>query len=106
MKATNNLNQDLKMEIDKLNQRCSHLQVFKEEHEENLLAERQKMQKEFQQAADAKDEEIKHAMQDKEKIRAELETYKSEFQMKMTQVKLMEIELEEKLAKAHEGVDD
>jgi hypothetical protein len=47
MKATNNLNQDLKMEIDKLNQKCSHLQVFKDEHEENLLAERQKMQKEF-----------------------------------------------------------
>ena len=43
MKATNNLNQDLKMEIDKLNQKSSHLQVFKDEHEENLLVERQKM---------------------------------------------------------------
>ena len=43
MKATNNLNQDLKTEIDKLNQKCSHLQVFKDEHEENLQAERQKM---------------------------------------------------------------
>jgi len=47
------------MEIDKLNQKCSHLQVFKDEHEENLLAERQKMHKEFLQAAEGKDEEIK-----------------------------------------------
>ena len=79
MKATNNLNQDLKMEIDKLNQKCSHLQVFKDEHEENLLAERQKMQKEFQQAAEVKDEEIKQANQEKDKIKQELDAYKSEF---------------------------
>lgn len=79
MKATNNLNQDLKMEIDKLNQKCSHLQVFKDECEENLLAERQKMQKEFQQAADVKDEEIKQANQERDKIKQELDAYKSEF---------------------------
>ena len=79
MKATNNLNQDLKMEIDKLNQKCSHLQVFKDEHEENLLAERQKMQKEFQQAAEVKDEEIKQANQERDKIKQELDAYKSEF---------------------------
>ena len=79
MKATNNLNQDLKMEIDKLNQKCSHLQVFKDEHEENLLAERHKMQKEFQQAAEVKDEEIKQANQERDKIKQELDAYKSEF---------------------------
>ena len=93
------------MDIDKLNQKCSHLQVFKDEHEENLLAERQKMQKEFHLAADAKDEEIKLANQERDKIKQELDVYKSEFQMKMTQVKLMEIELEEKLAKALENDD-
>lgn len=32
MKATNNLNQDLKEEIDQLNDKCSQLQIYKDDH--------------------------------------------------------------------------
>lgn len=53
-----------------------------------------------------KDEEVKGMKEDRDKFKAELEQFKSEFQMKMTQIKLMEMELEEKLAKAQEGGED
>ena len=68
-----------------------------------MTGERDKMKKEISDAATAKDEEVKNMKEDRDKFKQELEQFKSEFQMKMTQIKLMEMELEEKLAKAQEG---
>ena len=34
MKATNNLNQDLKEEIEELNNKCSKLQIFYDDNQE------------------------------------------------------------------------
>ena len=68
-----------------------------------MTGERDKMKKEISDAAAAKDEEVKSMKEDRDKFKQELEQFKSEFQMKMTQIKLMEMELEEKLAKAQEG---
>ena len=68
-----------------------------------MTGERDKMKKEISDAASAKDEEVKNMKEDRDKFKQELEQFKSEFQMKMTQIKLMEMELEEKLAKAQEG---
>ena len=48
----------------------------------------------------AKDEEVKSMREERDKFQQELEQFKSEFQMKMTQIKLMEMDLEEKLANA------
>lgn len=39
---------------------------------------------------------------DRDKFQKELEDFKNEFKMKMTQIKIMEMELEEKLANAAE----
>ena len=39
-------------------------------------------------------------------MKKELETFKSEFQMKMTEVKLMQIELEEKLAAVEDQAEE
>ena len=46
----------------------------------------------------AKDQQVADITKDRDKYKAELESFKNEFQLKMTQIKIMEMELEEKLA--------
>ena len=53
-----------------------------------------------------KDEEVKEMKTAKDKMSTELDEFKKEFSMKMTQVKLMEMELEEKLQAAQEAAED
>ena len=56
MKATNNLNQDLKEEIEEQNVKISKLQIFYDDQQEIMQGERDKMKKEISDAAAAKDE--------------------------------------------------
>lgn len=45
-----------------------------------------------------KDAEMAEIVKEKDQYKNDLETFKNEFQLKMTQIKIMEMELEEKLA--------
>jgi len=45
MKATNNLNMDLKEEIDTLNNELGKLRIFKDDHDQLIKDMRKKMEK-------------------------------------------------------------
>ena len=47
MKASNNLNADLKEEIEELGNRCSRLQIFYDDQQEIMQGERDKAKKEM-----------------------------------------------------------
>ena len=59
MKATNNLNMDLKEEIEILNNEICKLQIFKDDQDEILKDMRIKMEKELDETIEAKDKELK-----------------------------------------------
>lgn len=99
MKASNNTIQDRKEEIDKLNQKVATLQGFYDEQHEFAEKERQKNEKAINEITTTKDEEIKTIKEAKDLIKEELDKFKGDFQKKMAEVKMMEQELEEKLAK-------
>ena len=106
MKATNNLNQDLKDEITEQNGKLSKLQIFFDDSHEILKKEREEQKKLLEDSNKEKDDQVETYKKERDKYYTELEQFKAEFQMKMTQVRLMEMDLEEKLAKAQEGADD
>ena len=55
MKASNNLNQDLKEEIEELGNRCSRLQIFYDDQEEIRAGDRDKAKKEMNELSSQKD---------------------------------------------------
>ena len=89
MKASNNLNQDLKEEIEELGNRCSRLQIFYDDQQEIMQGERDKAKKQMNELSSRKDDEVKMMQEEKEKMKKELEDFKAEFQMRMMEVKLM-----------------
>ena len=89
MKASNNLNQDLKEEIEESNNKCSRLQVFYDDHEEIINGVELKAQKKMNELVAKKDDEVKQMQEDRDRMQKELKELQSEFHMKMTEVKLM-----------------
>ena len=63
-----------------------------------MAKEKEKVMKETKKQLEMKDIEMSELEEEKAKIKKELEDMKQDFQMKVNTVKLMEIELEEKLA--------
>ena len=106
MKATNNINQDLKEEIERLLQKCSKLQMHVDDTEKIIEDERKKMEADVTEKIDQKDKALQEAIDGKAKLNEELAKAKHEYQYKMEQVKLMEEELDEKLNKAAESADE
>lgn len=58
MKATNNLNLDLKEEMENLNIELGKLRIFKDDHDELIKDMRRKMEKELKEATEGKDEAL------------------------------------------------
>lgn len=93
----NNLIQDLKEEISKMTLRMTHLQIFKDEYDQTIAAEREKIDQETKLIIQEKEEELKVTKSDKNILQKEVDKLKSEYNQNMASIKLMELELEEKL---------
>lgn len=106
MKATNNLNQELKDEITELMGKVSKLQIYYDDSQEIMQKERDQMKKKFDEDNAGKDEMVKTMREERDAAKKQYEDMNKEFQMKMTQVRLMEMELEEKLANMAAENDD
>ena len=98
MKATNNLNMDLKEEIEQLNAELGKLRIFKDDHDELIKEAKVKMEKAMEDTLQAKEVALNDSIAEKNKISKELDEFKAEYTRKMNQVKLLEMELEQKLA--------
>ena len=79
MKVSNNLNQDLKEEIEEQNVKIGKLQIFYDDQVEIMAAEKAKVDKLIYVNNSAKDEEVKLMKEEKDKYKQELEQFKSEF---------------------------
>ena len=64
------------------------------------------MKKKFDEDNAGKDEMVKTMKEERDTFKKQYEDMNKEFQMKMTQVRLMEMELEEKLANMNAENDD
>ena len=106
MKATNNLNQELKDEITELMGKVSKLQIYYDDSQEIMQKERDQTKKKFDEDNAGKDEMVKTMREEWDAAKKQYEDMNKEFQMKMTQVRLMEMELEEKLANMAAENDD
>ena len=107
MKATNNLNMDLKEEIENLNGEIGKLNIFKDDHDEMINDFKTNMEKELTLAIKDKDEQMKNTYEENKRMTIELEKMKSEHKIKMQSIKLMEIELQNKLeAHSSDAGDD
>ena len=98
MKATNNLNMDLKEEIDGLNNELGKLRIFKDDYDEMVKELTRKMEKESHEKLEEKEKELKRVSDERDVTKRELTEMKNEYNRKMNQVKLLEMELENKLA--------
>jgi len=76
MKNTNNVIQDRKEDIDRLNQRVATLQGFYDEQQEFAESERQKNEKAMNEVKEKKDEEIQAVKTKLEATKTELEELK------------------------------
>lgn len=103
MKATNNLNLDLKGEIGELHGKVGKLQMFFEDSEEHMSRERDQIKKEAAVVMKEKDEVVADAIEERDLAKQEVMAMKSDYNLKTTQIKLLEMELEEKL---RSGEDD
>ena len=102
-KAQNNLNQDLKDEITELNNKVSKLQIFYDDSEEIMNTQKAKTKKLIDETTAESTKQIEDMQKERDDCKKELESFKAEFNMKMTQIKIMEMELEEKLQNAEDG---
>ena len=75
MKASNNLNQDLKEDIEDLTNRCSRLQIFYDDQQEIQDGERNKAKKEMNELAEKKDKEVLVMAAERDQMKKELETF-------------------------------
>ena len=98
MKSTNNLNMDLKDEIEGLNVELGKLRIFKDDHDELIKDMKRKMEKELKEATEGKDEELANAVKERDAAVKEVKEMKSNYNKQMNQVKLLEMELEAKIA--------
>ena len=90
MKVINNLNMDMKEEIEKMTDEVSRLKLFKEDHDDILKKQQIDIQKQFKK-------EIDILKMERNQYKLDLDNYKTEFQEKINQVRLMENELEDNL---------
>ena len=77
----------------------SNLQGFYDEAQETMDAEKKKNEKAMRELAEAKDAEVEEIKEERDNIKAEYDKFKTEFAQKMREVQVLELELEEKLAK-------
>lgn len=69
-------------------------------------AEKKKNEKAMQELADAKDAEVAEIKEERDEIKAEYDKFKAEFSTKMREMQVLELELEEKLAKMQAENED
>lgn len=83
MKATNNINSDLKEEIDRLMDRCSKMQILVDDSEDTIANIKKEKDKQREEEIAEKDEEINTLIEEKKVVQKELDTFKSDFKQKM-----------------------
>jgi len=64
------------------------------------------MRKEFVHRTREKDEDVEIAKEERDKARRELDEFRTEMNTKMIQLKHMEMELEEKLGRVADGIEE
>lgn len=79
MKVSNNINQDLKDEIEELGAQVSKLQIFYDDNQEIMQGERTKAELEMKDLRDKKDAEMKKIQDNSDKMKKELDDFKQEF---------------------------
>lgn len=79
MKVSNNINQDLKDEIEELGAQVSKLQIFYDDNQEIMQGERTKADLEMKELRDKKDAEMKKIQENSDKMKKELDDFKQEF---------------------------
>ena len=99
MKATNNLNMDLKEEIDTLNGEIGKLRIFKDDYDQLIKDLKAKMEKTLIEGTQAKQEELDRMTEERNKALSDISEMKVEHTKKMSNIKLLEMELEAKLSK-------
>lgn len=100
MKASYNINADLKQEIDLLMDRNSKYQLSIEDAAEELMDVKRAKDKQREKEIEEREEIIKELTESKSTIQKELNSFKQEYNTKMQEIKLLEIELEQKLQNA------
>jgi len=93
MKATNNINEDLKEEIERLLQLTSRLQMQVDDADKIISDEKKKVEAQVSQTLLAKDELLAEALAEKTKFEKELKELKVKYHEQMQKVKLMELEI-------------
>jgi len=97
MKATNNINADLKDEIRQLRDNESKLIIQAEDAELIVTTKVNETKTELQTIIDGKEEMITEMSDELKKKTEELESFKKNYNFKMQQIKIMELELDQKL---------
>lgn len=93
MKATNNINEDLKEEIERLLQLTSRLQMQVDDADKIIFDEKKKVEAQVSQTLLAKDELLAETLAEKTKFEKELKELKVKHHEQMQKVKLMELEI-------------
>ena len=78
LKATNNLLLDQKDELEELTNRCVKLQIFQDDHQDSLEAEKDKLKKEFEPIIKEKDKMLREFSDENMKYQNEIEELKED----------------------------
>lgn len=81
-------------------EQIQRLELFKDDLEDHKEKEREKIMKEFAEKEQEIQSAMELAMQERDDARKELSNFKEDYNNKMSNIKMMELELEEKLANA------
>lgn len=105
MKVSNNQIQDLKEEITEHMDRILKLQIFKDDYEENKKTDREKLDKLMAEKEEELNVTLEKLKKERDSAKNELMEFKQDYNVKMSQIRVMEAELEEKLAAADADPD-
>ena len=89
-KTSNDLHQDLEEEIKELNEKINLLQAYQDDVNENIQKERKQMEKEVAERLVSRENDIKIATEDKNKLKAELDSLKQQVKMKRNELAIMQ----------------
>ena len=99
-------NSDLENDLKNMATKCKKLQDFYDKHDAILQEERSSSQKQIIQLSKDKDDLERHYKKELDVKTTALETLEGEFQVKMMKIRLMELELENKLTDNAEAQEE
>ena len=99
-------NTDLEKDLKNMAAKCKKLQDFYDKHDSILQEERSSTQKQIIGLMKEKDDLERHYKKELDVKTTALETLEGEFQVKMMKIRLMELELENKLTENAEAQEE